>query len=73
MLDRKRQVIEAQIASLRLDLETDADDLQASLREGKSQEKALSNQEAAMGRSRKADLVALGAGNGKSISTKGLP
>jgi circadian clock protein KaiC len=65
-LRRKRQVVEAQVASLRSDLEAKEEELRLSVSDGEALEERLFKQRAAMGRSRKADHVESSAGNGKA-------
>jgi circadian clock protein KaiC len=65
-IERKRLAVEAQVAALRVELESDEEELQAALSEDESRATTLSAAETAMGLSRKSDLVE--SANGSPLS-----
>ena len=66
-IGRKRLAVEAQVAALRVELETDEEELAAALSEAESRATTLSAAETAMGLSRKSDLVDAGIGSGRPL------
>jgi circadian clock protein KaiC len=70
-IERKRLAIEAQVAALRVELESDEEELEAALSEAASRATTLSAAETAMGLSRKSDRLEVGLGSLQPLVLRG--